>query len=97
MAAENKTERTMRNELVGEVVSNKMTKTISVQVYSKVRHGRYGKFVKRSNVFKAHDEKGVAKVGDRVRIFETRPLSRTKRWMLCEVIESRNTVQGIDV
>jgi small subunit ribosomal protein S17 len=86
-----------RNEVVGEVISNKMQKTITVQVYSRVRHERYGKYLKTSSVFKAHDEKGTAKLGDIVRIFETRPLSKTKRWTLAEVVTKRNVVEGVDV
>lgn len=74
-------------EVVGEVVSNKMQKTISVLVYRMVRHKKYGKFLKKTSVFKAHDEKSEAKVGDIVRIHETRPLSKTKRWALSEIVE----------
>jgi small subunit ribosomal protein S17 len=74
-------------EVVGEVISNKMEQTISVLIYRMVRHAKYGKYMKRTSVFKAHDEKGDAKVGDRVRIRETRPLSKTKRWKLVEVVE----------
>jgi small subunit ribosomal protein S17 len=74
-------------EVVGEVVSDKMDKTISVQVYRTVRHPKYGKYMKRSSVFKAHDEKGEAKMGDIVRIHETKPLSKTKRWKLVEIVE----------
>jgi small subunit ribosomal protein S17 len=86
-----------RNEFVGMVISDKMMKTISVEVFHLVRHRKYGKFIRRSAVFKAHDEKGAAKVGDKVRIFETRPLSKTKRWMLAEVIEKRSTAQEVQV
>ncbi len=75
-------------EVVGEVVSNKMDKTISVLIYRMVRHAKYGKYMKRSSVFKAHDEKNEAKPGDKVRIRETRPLSKTKRWKLVEVVEA---------
>jgi small subunit ribosomal protein S17 len=66
-------------EVVGEVVSNKMNKTISVLVFRMVRHKKYGKFLKKTSVFKAHDEKSQAKVGDKVRIHETRPLSKTAK------------------
>jgi small subunit ribosomal protein S17 len=76
-----------KTEVVGEVISNKMDKTISVLIYKMVRHAKYGKYMKKSSVFKAHDEKNEAKIGDKVRIFETRPLSKTKRWALSEVIE----------
>lgn len=75
-------------EVVGEVVSNKMNKTISVLVYRLVRHAKYGKYMKRTSIFKAHDEKQVAKMGDIVRIKETRPLSKTKRFALLEVVET---------
>ena len=77
-----------RIEVVGEVISNKMDKTISVLIYRLVRHPKYGKYMKRTSVFKAHDEKNEAKIGDVVRIKETRPLSKTKRWALVEVVES---------
>jgi small subunit ribosomal protein S17 len=75
-------------EVVGEVISDKMDKTISVLIYRTLRHAKYGKYMKRSSVFKAHDEKEVAKIGDVVRIRETRPLSKTKRWKLVEVVET---------
>jgi small subunit ribosomal protein S17 len=81
-------ERGRRIEVVGEVISNKMQKTITVLVYRMVRHAKYGKYLKRTSVFKAHDEKGIAKVGDVVRIKETRPLSKTKRFALVEVVEA---------
>ena len=77
-----------RVEVTGEVVSNKMDKTISVLIYRMVRHKKYGKYMKRTSVFKAHDEKNQAKIGDVVRIHETRPLSKTKRWALSEIVES---------
>ncbi|HRO66129.1 MAG TPA: 30S ribosomal protein S17 [Pseudobdellovibrionaceae bacterium] len=86
MTTENK--RGRRIEVTGEVVSNKMQKTISVKVSHMVKHAKYGKYMKTSSVFKAHDEKGEAKVGDVVRIYETRPLSKTKRWALAEVVEA---------
>ena len=76
-----------RIEVTGEVVSNKMQKTISVKVTHMVKHAKYGKYLKSSSVFKAHDEKNEAKVGDIVRIHETRPLSKTKRWALTAVVE----------
>lgn len=75
-------------EVVGEVVSSKMNKTISVLVYRTVRHKKYGKFVQKSSVFKAHDEANTAAVGDVVKIRESRPLSKTKRWELVQVVES---------
>lgn len=77
-----------RVELQGEVVANKMQKTISVLVYRTVKHAKYGKYVKKSTVIKAHDEKQQAKVGDTVVIFETRPLSKTKRWALASVVSA---------
>lgn len=77
-----------RVELVGEVVANKMAKTISVLVYRTIRHDKYGKFVKLSTVLKAHDETGKTKVGDTVKICESRPISKTKRWALVEVVKS---------
>jgi small subunit ribosomal protein S17 len=89
--------RKKKQEVVGEVVSDKMDKTISVQVYHVVRHSKYGKFVRKSSVFKAHDEKNVAKAGDIVRIYEVRPLSKSKRWMLAEVVEARKQAEGIEV
>lgn len=75
-------------EVVGEVVSDKMDKTISVLIYRMVKHAKYGKYVKKTSVFKAHDEKNQAKMGDIVKIRETRPLSKTKRWTLAEVVEA---------
>ena len=77
-----------RVELQGEVVANKMQKTISVLVYRTIKHEKYGKYVKKSSVIKAHDEKQVAKVGDTVVIVETRPLSKTKRWALANVVSA---------
>ncbi|MCB9072162.1 MAG: 30S ribosomal protein S17 [Bdellovibrionaceae bacterium] len=80
-------ERGRTREVVGTVISDKMHKTISVKIYRTVMHPRYKKFVKRTSVFKAHDEKNEAKMGDKVRIYETRPLSKTKRWKLAEVVQ----------
>jgi small subunit ribosomal protein S17 len=85
-----KLERGHRKERVGEVISNKMTKTIVVRVERRFPHPRYKKVVTGYSKFYAHDEKSEAKVGDRVRIQETRPLSKTKNWRLVEVVE-RNT------
>ncbi|MGE0761819.1 MAG: 30S ribosomal protein S17 [Bdellovibrionales bacterium] len=76
-----------RNEVVGQVVSDKMNKTIAVEVYRLVKHAKYTKYVKRSSIFKAHDEKNEAHVGDKVLISATRPLSKTKRWSLVKVLE----------
>jgi small subunit ribosomal protein S17 len=80
-------ERNDRKERVGKVVSNKMQKTITVAVDRKVKHPIYGKFVNRTTKFKAHDEQNTAGVGDTVRIMETRPLSKDKRWRLVEIVE----------
>src|SRR5262245_7227873 len=82
--------RSNRKERVGEVISNKMTKTIVVRVQRRFPHPEFKKVVTQFNKFYAHDEKNEAKVGDRVRIQECRPLSKTKRWRLVEVVE-RNT------
>ena len=79
-----------KKERVGEVISNKMTKTIVVRVQRRFPHPVFKKVVTQYNKFYAHDEKSEAKPGDRVRIQECRPLSRTKRWRLVEVVE-RNT------
>jgi small subunit ribosomal protein S17 len=80
-------ERGRRIEVVGHVLSDKMDKTIAVVTYRMVRHKKYGKFVKKTTVMKAHDEKNIAKIGDKVRIYEGRPLSKTKRWVLSEILE----------
>lgn len=80
-------ERNKRKSRVGIVTSNKMDKTITVSVERKVKHPIYGKYVKKTNKFHAHDIKNECNVGDKVRIMETRPLSKTKRWRLVEVVE----------
>ncbi|MDR0790540.1 MAG: 30S ribosomal protein S17 [Bacteroidales bacterium] len=80
-------ERNLRKERTGVVVSDKMDKTITVLVERKVKHPKYGKFVKKSTKFMTHDEKSEASVGDTVRIMETRPLSKNKCWRLVEIIE----------
>ncbi|HRH47969.1 MAG TPA: 30S ribosomal protein S17 [Panacibacter sp.] len=80
-------ERNLRKTKIGVVSSNKMTKTITVAVERKVKHPIYGKFVKKTTRFHAHDEKNECTVGDVVRIMESRPLSKTKRWRLVEVVE----------
>jgi small subunit ribosomal protein S17 len=80
-------DRNLRKVRVGVVTSNKMTKTIVVAVERKVKHPIYGKFVKKTTKFHAHDEKNECSIGDTVRIMETRPLSKTKRWRLVEVVE----------
>ncbi len=79
--------RNLRKEKVGIVVSNKMVKSIVVKVSIKEKHPIYGKFVKKSTRFLAHDEKNDCKIGDKVRIMETRPLSKNKCWRLVEIIE----------
>jgi small subunit ribosomal protein S17 len=81
------TERKSRKTRIGIVSSSKMAKTITVAVERKVKHPIYGKFVKKTTRFHAHDEANTAGVGDTVRIMETRPLSKTKRWRLVEIIE----------
>jgi len=80
-------ERNLRKERIGKVVSNKMQKSITIAVHRKVKHPIYGKFVNRTTKFMAHDEKNEAGIGDTVRIMETRPLSKSKRWRLVEIIE----------
>ena len=80
-------ERNLRKERIGVVVSNKMDKSIVVMVERKVKHPKYGKFVKKSTKFMAHDEKNEAGIGDTVRIMETRPLSKNKCWRLVEIVE----------
>lgn len=79
--------RTRRKEKVGLVTSNKMTKTIVVSVERQIKHAKYGKFIKRTSKFMAHDEKNEASIGDSVRIVETRPLSKNKCWRLVEIVE----------
>lgn len=76
-------------EIVGVVVSNKMNKTIVVAVENRSAHPKYGKIVVKTKKYKAHDEENKCKEGDRVRITETRPLSRTKRWQLAEIIQTK--------
>ena len=80
-------ERNLRKTRTGVVTSNKMAKTITVSVERRVKHPIYGKFVKKTTRFHAHDEKNECTIGDIVRIMETRPLSKTKRWRLVEVVE----------
>lgn len=80
-------ERNLRKTRIGVVHSNKMDKTITVAVERKVKHPIYGKFLKKTTRFHAHDEKNECGVGDVVKIMETRPLSKTKRWRLLEIVE----------
>lgn len=79
--------RNLRKERVGVVVSNKMQKSITVQVERREKHPKYGKFVKKTSKFAAHDENNDCNIGDTVRIAETRPLSKNKCWRLVEIIE----------
>ena len=79
--------RNLRKIKIGVVTSNKMDKSISVKVERKVKHPLYGKFVKKSTKFHAHDENNECSIGDTVKIMETRPMSKTKRWRLVEVLE----------
>lgn len=80
-------ERSQRKVRIGVVVSNKAEKTITVRVQRQVMHPKYGKIMRLSKKYSAHDEKKECSIGDTVKIMETRPLSKTKRWRLCEVIE----------
>ena len=80
-------ERGYRKTRIGRVVSNKMDKTIVVAIVDSVKHPLYGKIVKKTYKLKAHDEQNVCAVGDRVKVMETRPLSKDKRWRLVEIVE----------
>ena len=80
-------ERNLRKVRDGVVVSNKMEKTIVIRVDRKLKHPKYGKFLKKSTKYHAHDEKDECNIGDTVRIMETRPLSKTKCWRLVEILE----------
>lgn len=80
-------DRNLRKTRTGVVTSNKMAKTITVAIERRVKHPIYGKFVKKTTKFHAHDEKDECTIGDTVRIMETRPMSKTKRWRLVEVLE----------
>ena len=85
--------RERRKRLVGVVVSDKMDKTVVVRVERTVRHPRYGKVLRRRKKYKAHDEANTCQVGDLVRIVESRPLSREKRWVVEETLESEEVVE----
>ena len=87
METTQKIERNLRKIRVGVVSSNKMDKTITVKVERKIKHPLYGKFLKKSTSFHAHDEKNECSIGDTVKIMESRPLSKTKRWRLVEIVE----------
>ena len=80
-------ERNFRKERIGVVASNKMNKSIVVTIERKVKHGLYGKFIKKTSRFVAHDEENTCNEGDTVRIMETRPLSKSKNWRLVEILE----------
>ena len=80
-------ERNLRKVRIGKVVSNKMDKTITVAVVNHVKHPLYGKIVKRTYKLKAHDENNECQIGDTVKVAETRPLSKDKRWRLVEIVE----------
>ena len=80
-------ERNLRKTRIGLVTSNRMEKTVTVSVERRVKHPIYGKFVKKTTKFHAHDDKNECTIGDLVRIMETRPLSKTKRWRMVEVLE----------
>jgi len=80
-------QRNKRKEVVGEVFSNKSDKTIVVVVERRIKHPIYGKFIRKSTKFMAHDEKNECNVGDKVQLMETRPLSKNKRWRLVKIIE----------
>ena len=80
-------ERNLRKERIGVVVSNKMQKSIVVEIERREKHPIYGKIIKKTNRFMAHDEKEECNIGDTVRIMETRPLSKRKHWRLVEIIE----------
>jgi len=80
-------ERNLRKTMVGLVSSDKMDKTVVVSVVNNVKHPEYGKIIKRTYKLKAHDENNECRVGDRVRVMETRPLSKDKRWRVVEIIE----------
>ena len=80
-------ERNLRKTRIGKVVSNKMDKTITVAIEDHVKHPLYGKIVKETYKLKAHDEENVCSIGDTVKVMETRPLSKDKRWRLVEIVE----------
>lgn len=96
-AAPTALQRATRKERVGEVIANKMAKTITVRVTRRFAHAKFKKVVTGYKKYYAHDEKSEAKIGDRVRIEETRPLSKTKRWRLVEVVERGSGVAPVAV
>jgi small subunit ribosomal protein S17 len=85
-------ERGNRKSRIGVVVSNKMTKTVVVKVERRVPDAKYGKIIKRAEKYKAHDEEQACKIGDRVRIVETRPISKDKRWRVAETLEKATEI-----
>ena len=85
----NTKQRKRRQEFIGQVVGDKMNKTISVLVYRSIKQKKYGKYVRKKAIFKVHDEKNQAQVGDQVKIFEIHPQSKTKRWMLSQIVEKQ--------
>jgi small subunit ribosomal protein S17 len=87
MSSEQTLTRNLRKTRIGIITSDKMEKTVTVAVERRVKHPLYGKFMKKTKKYHAHDEENTARIGDRVRIMETRPLSKSKRWRLVEVIE----------
>ena len=95
--AETATNEGKKRELVGEVVGDKMEKTIVVEVARRVRHARYQKVITTYKKFYAHDEKSEAGVGDKVRIVESRPLSKLKRWRLAGVLEKATKIEKVEV
>ena len=86
-----------KNILTGKVISNKSDKTISVLVFNSVPHSKYKKYIKKSAVFKAHDQDNKAQIGDLVSIFETRALSKTKRWKLIDIVEASDIIEDAKV
>jgi len=97
MSGATMTEQTIQKKLVGFVVSDKMTKTIVVEVSRRVRHPRYQKVLTKFKKFYVHDEKEEAGVGDKVRIIASRPLSRLKRWTLAEIVVKAEQVEKVEV
>lgn len=89
--------RTERRRIEGTVVSDKMSKTITVLVERTYKHAKYKKYVRKAARYHAHDEKGEAHIGDRVEIMACRPMSRLKRWLLVRVIEKSKQVEAVDV
>ena len=92
-----KPESNQKKERTGIVLSNKMQKTIVVQIRRKTRHSLYGKVINKAKKFKVHDERNQAQVGDKVRIVETRPLSKEKRWRLLEILSHGHISSALDI